>query len=132
MLFRGCSCSVSVLELLNGLSSHRGSRCLVSICGLEGDLNGGLEQVQTWAERSCLNDKVRQRKVDMIEILTHGTFVKVRPLTHSLENKGEGVDEEQRRVSALVVNVPVNSNGQQRCHSWHDDLFVVSMIFIVN
>src|SRR5277367_2326789 len=44
-----------------------------------------LEQGQTWAGRSCLNDRGRQRKVDMKEILTRGTFVKVRPSIHLLE-----------------------------------------------
>jgi hypothetical protein len=72
-----------------------------------------LEQVQTWAGRSCLNGSGRQRKVDMKEISIYGTIVKVRPSTHLLENNSEEVDEEQRRVSSFVVNVPVKSNGRK-------------------
>jgi hypothetical protein len=47
----------------------------------------------------------------MKEILNYGTFVKVRPSMHLLENNKEEVGEEQRRVSSFVVNVSVKSNG---------------------
>lgn len=90
-----------------------------------------LEQGQTWAGRSCLNDRGRQRKVDMKEILTHGTFVKVRPSMHLLENKGEGgKNEEQRRVSALVMNVPVNSNGHKGV-TLDMTIFSLSVLFLL-
>jgi hypothetical protein len=66
----------------------------------------------------------------MKEVLIHGTFVKVRPSMHLLENKGEGVDKEQRRVSALVVNVLVNSNGHKGA-TLSMTIFPLSVLFLL-
>jgi hypothetical protein len=49
----------------------------------------------------------------MKEILIYGTFIKVRPSMHLLENNSKEVDGEWRRVSSFVVNVPVKSNGHK-------------------